>query len=778
MKIGARALVEHVWRRGDIHFRFDAATDAEEGIATQRRMQQDRAAGYRREQRVSACWGPPRRESLEISGRIDGLEVRNDCALLEEFKTTREVPARLHGHAGLLHFAQLRLYAAMFAAAEEGTGIAHYRLRVIYCHPDTRATEVFEETCAPDTLAAFLEATCRRFALDLARRRRHRRKRNRALAALGFPHPDWRPAQRQMARAVFRSVRDGTSAIAEAPTGAGKTQGALYPALRALGDGHADRVVYLSARGTGQRSAEAALASAHGAFPRLRAITITAKQRACLKDRPVCDPDVCEFARGYYDRRRAALDALFATSCLFDQAQIQEVARRHRVCPFELSLDASVFGDVVVCDYNYVFDPVVRLRRVHGLDDDRTVLLIDEAHQLATRVRDALSVRLDRSLVTAALAAQPGADATRQLASIDRRLLAVRRAHAPAGGLDFETTLPALPARFDEAVARALDALAERSTSAFDVASSHETAVDALAFALGRWMRAAHWFDAERFAVLLRSSGREISLELRCLDPSEHIRATLAEFYAHARFSATLTPLPLFERLHGIASPEALVLPSPFPVEHLGVHVVPDVSVRYRHRASSIGRVVAIIETLVDARLGNYLVALPSFAFLDAVADAFEAHRPDCATLRQTPAQSAQARAAFLARFESAVPGVVGFVVLGGVFSEAIDLPGERLVGMIVVGIGLPPPSLEREREAALLGEWGHLAAYRYPAIAKVVQAAGRIIRTSTDRGVLILVDDRFLQREYRELLPAHWRIQTTRAARLPAALADFWRSG
>ena len=776
MKIAARRLVECVWRSGDIHYRYDAPTDAEEGIAVQRRLQQSRSPSYRREHRVAVTWRRGRCEPLDVSGRIDGLEIGNDEVLLEEFKTTREPPERLHRHAGDLHFAQLRLYAAMLSSSEGPH--ERYRLRLVYCHPDTLQETAFERVDASTDLAAFLEATCARFALSLARLRRHRRRRDRMLSGLAFPHTVWRSAQRRLAQSVYRAARDGGSVLAEAPTGAGKTLGTLFPALRALGDGHADRIVFLSARGTGQRVVEDTLRATTPDPRRLRAVTVTAKHRICFKGRPICDPDACEFARGYYDRRGDALEALFAAPRTLDRATVEEVARRHCVCPFELSLDGAAWSDVVVCDYNYVFDPVVRLKRLHGTGDDRTVLLVDEAHQLADRVRDALSVRLERRVLRSALRESADPAFARALRGLDRRIAALRRTQLGGARRDGEIALPDPPAGLHRAVEAALEATSRNSRLGLESASPHDTALDELGLTLARWTRAANWYDGARFATLLRASGRELSVELRCLDPSAHIAEVLGEFRAHARFSGTLTPLGLFSRLHGVEDAQTLTLPSPFPPQSLGVFVVPDVSVRHRDRQSTLGRVTTVIETVVRARTGNYLVALPSFEYLSAVSDAFTARNPGSKILCQTRNSTAEERAAFLANFEPGAAPVIGFVVLGGVFSESIDLPGDRLIGMVVVGVGLPPRSLERDCESACLGPWGPVAAYRQPAVSKVVQAAGRIIRTESDRGVLCLVDDRYLAADYRDLLPAHWQPQRVRAAQFPDALDGFWRNG
>ena len=774
-RIAVRALAAYACRRGDIHARFDDTADAQEGIATQRRLQRNRGERYQREVTVSTVWLHRGRTHLALAGRIDGVDRSASEPTVEEYKTTREDPARVHAHLGALHFAQLTLYAAMLAREEPS--VATWRLRLVYCNPDTDASTAYEDQRSPVELERFLDEACSTFALALAKLARHRGARDRKLARLAFPHAEMRAGQRRLAHAVFRAIRDGGTVLAEAPTGSGKTLGTLFPALRAIGDGHCDRAVVLSARGTGQAAAAAALEQLGGRALTLRSVDVTAKQKICFKPEPICDPEICEFARGYYDRLPGALAALLARRRI-DRTAVEAVARAHCVCPFELTLDAAVWSDVIVCDYNYVFDPVVKLNRLRGVLGDRVALLIDEAHQLADRVRDSLSTRLDRAAIRAALRAPIDERLGRALGALDRSLMALRREHVSAEErkAPFERPVTEV-ARLDAAVARAIDVLAARDGGGRAL-GSRDPAVTTLGYALMRWQRVSAWYDAKRFATLLTGRGREVSVELRCLDPSVHIGAVLGEFESSVRFSGTLTPLQFVDRLHGVAEGERLRVPSAFPSERLGVFVVPDIATRYRARAASLDRLVDALGRLVQARAGNYLVALPSFAYLDSVATRFVAAFPQHPVVRQRAAMSDAERREFVAAFAAEARPIVAFAVLGGLFTESIDLPGERLIGMAVVGIGLPPPTVEREALAACLGEEGRLGAYLYPAMTKVVQAAGRLIRSEHDRAAVCLIDDRYLAPEYQDLMPPHWSIRVTPQAELAAALDGFWNSG
>lgn len=773
VKIAARDLAQFCCREGDIHYRFEESTRAEEGIATQKRLQQARLVegGYERELNV-ACDLRVGRRPVSVSGRIDGCDLSTEEPLLEEFKTTRVDPVALHGHAGGVHVGQLKLYAGLLIAA--GNEAQWFRLRLLYCHPDTLAVTTFESRTSAAELGEFLRRCLRQFVLAIARLDLHRRRRNRALAVLAFPFAAFRESQRQLAREVYRAARDGGALIAEAPTGAGKTAGVLFPALRAMGDEKIDRAVFVTSRGTGAHAAVESLRQLRPPGSAMRAAVITAKNKICFQPEPVCDPNLCEFARGYYDRLPGALADVLATGVI-DRNEIERVARLHSVCPFELSLDAAVWSDVVLCDYNYVFDPVVRFQRLQGVTRDRTVLLVDEAHQLGDRVRDSLSAVIDRAMVAAALAEQLAPPVRRAIETFDRKAMAFKRAQVREHSQraeDYECVVA-----WPDGLLRAAEVIFEAHTGE-PQSMEGGSALRTLTFALSRLLRAESWYAPDRFAVFLRGDRSHWSLDVRCLDPGEHIAQSLSAFHAHVRFSATLKPLALYARLHGVPEPQSLQLPSPFDGEQLRVVVVPDVSVRYRNRQQSLDRLVSVIESVVQARAGNYIVALPSFDYLERVSTEFKLRNPGHDSIEQLRTMDESQRSAFLDRFESSDQPLLGFIVLGGVFAESVDLPGDRLVGMVVVGLGLPPPSLERQRLEACFGELGVIAAYEQPAMTRVVQAAGRIIRTESDRGVLCLIDDRYLRANYRRYLPSHWRPSVARADEVATALYAFWNTG
>ncbi len=760
MKVSVKDLAEFVHRRGDIRYHEQSATLAAEGIARQKSYQKGRGETYLREHRVTASFG-----ELAISGRIDGWDPA--ARVVEEIKTTRNDPAELHAHLGDVHEAQLRLYGAMLVLAD--AALIEVHLRLVYLHPLRPGESVYEETVRCDDLIGYFETTCAIYAAWITDVRARVRDRNRQLARLGFPYGEFRTDQRRIAKHLYRGFRDGAHWLVEAPTGSGKTMAGLFAAMKAMGEGELDRVVFLTARTTGQRAVEDALADAvHPGRDdsALTAVTVTAKDRICFGDRLPCDRADCRFARGYYERMPAARRQLLGCR-LIQRDEVETVAREHAVCPFELSLDVAAWADVVVCDYNYVFDPIVRLSRLQNPLFAKVGLIVDEAHQLGERVRDMLGSSLSRRAVKAALAESAVPERLAQgLRSVDRALAAIG-----TGSTDDESEIPR-----PEALLRAV----ERMQSA-----ALDTAVDSGRFPA---TSSAH-FEALQFAYLAEraadgthhyvaaGAGRDLTVELVCTVPRDHIRECLSGFHGSARVSGSLTPVAVFQGIHGVSdSSDVLISDGCFPPEHFGVFVVTDISTYYRDRHRTIGRVANLIQCVCTQTTGNYLVALPSFEYVQAASGAVEGIDIRC----QQPGMTLDEREDFIDWISEPQAGRVAFVVMGGVFGESVDFRDGTLDGVIVIGAGLPPRSLKRDLVAADaavagLGADGDEIAYRQPAMTRVVQAAGRVVRSASERGIAVLVDPRFSNAAYRAFLPSRWMIRNAKSDQVADAIGEFW---
>lgn len=613
---------------------------------------------------------------------------------------------------------------------------------------------------------------------------------------VAFPYPSLRDGQEELIRAVYRSIKRGKRLFAQAPTGIGKTVSTLYPAVKALGNGYVDKIFYLTAKASTRREAFSAAGKLFHAGARLRTCVVTAKEQVCLCEgrtgkRNLCNPYDCPYADGYYERSPAAILDLLSKQHGFDRASIVETAREYTVCPYELSLDLSEKCDIVICDYNYIFDPAVYFRRYFGEErtfDGQYAFLIDEGHNLADRARDMYSASLTQNRVRQLLESVHEAD-TLLRAALER----------------FLGTFSELRDLCADTLQKGTDGVETGFWMSREAPTFLDTVLEKTAAALKDWTRAARqapykyevedllqdlrgyrllrgYYD-EHFLTMVRVQRGDVEVRLFCLDPSAVLDECLSRACASVVFSATLTPLDYFtDLLGGGKRAEHLSLPSPFPRENLCVAVSDAVSTRYENRAQSYRRISAQIAATVSQKAGNYIVYFPSYAYLDEVAKVFSARYPKVRLILQRRGMSAADREGFLDSFRDDGKLRVGFCVLGGSFSEGVDLPGGRLIGTVIVGVGLPGLS----EEGNILRDYyenkcerGYDYAYTFPGMNRVLQAAGRVIRTDTDRGVVVLIDDRYALPLYRSLFPPHWEglKYAGNSASLAEILRRFWEN-
>ena len=770
--VAVAELAEFVHRRGDLYPPLKGRASAEEGIRLQRLAQSRRGEGYLREHAVSETFEIDEL-SITVAGRIDGCELHLAPPVVEEYKTTRAPAALAEQYLGSAHWAQATLYACLLARKYPAE--RSWKVRLLYCHPDTELIVPFEKTLSADSLAEYLRDTLAQFAAWLAAQQRHVTQRNRWVSQQEFPFPEYRPHQRAMARRVYGALRDGEHLLLEAPTGSGKTLGIVYPALKSLASGHHDRLFYLTSRNTGASAARQAVTQLD--TDSLRYVEIISKEKACPVAGMPCDAERCKYAHGYFDRIHAALADLL-THAIMDPETVRDAAERHSVCPFELSLDAALWSDVIVGDYNYLLDPVVRLQRF--ADDARLAVLIDESHQLAERTRGMLSLQLDRSALQRALQESPPAQLCSRIKSIDRALLKIRREADVS-----EQRVIELPQSLLRAIGRCSETLAELArTDAFQLEAYPDTRE--LVFNLSRWVRSENWRSSEEFCFLARAWQRNIVVEMQCLDPGPYLNDLLNGYGAHVRFSGTLTPLSVYQRLHGQSEAPAERVESAFTPEQLSLLIVDDLPVYLQQRAETLSRLVDLVADVCQAQPGNYLVALPSFEYLNDFAGRFEQRHAEQCLVVQRPHMSDTERAEFLESFrpphiEGDNQTVLGVVVLGGIFGESVDFTAAQLNGVICVGVGLPPPGPVREEIARHFAvdsdaAGGKRMAYLQPAMTKVVQMAGRLLRGPADRGVICLIDGRFRDSAYQAFFPRHWRPEVVKTRDVAQSLENFWR--
>ncbi len=772
-KIAVSTLVDVVLRAGDLDMRFATPGRPLEGIRAHQKIQRQRPDGYRAEVPVS-MEVETADLVLVVGGRIDGVLDTEGDILVEEIKsTTRDLKA-IEMAADPCHWGQVKAYAYLLAREQ---GLAAVTVRLTYYHLDTGDTLELEERLTGDGLESFFQQLIDRYLKWATTLARWRQRRNAAILALDFPFPAYRTGQRPMAVAVYRAIRDGGQALIQASTGIGKTMAALFPAILAMGEGHTDRIFFLTARNTGKASALKALRILQKKGLRLKRVSLTAKDRICFCPDATCNPDMCAYARGHFDRLQAALDQAFVLDNL-DRDAIEAVAHSHRVCPFEFSLELSRWADCIVCDYNYAFDPRVYLKRFFDEENGAYAFLVDEAHNLVDRSRDMFSARLRKSefleLRRAVKSHLPAV--YRAAGKINTWMLAAAKGAREEGGFQSDTRLP------DglEALLRAFLRVSERWLAKNQPAPYREIVMDRY-FEISGFLRVWDQFD-ESYVTCRQVTGKDLQLKLFCLDPSSHLKHALRRSRAAIFFSATLMPARYFQDIFG-CEPDAvtLAIPSPFPRRHLEVLVADGISTYYAQREQSVDRINALVRTFIGAKKGNYLCFFPSYEYMAMVVDQFEGTGTDrdVRVLVQAREMDDAGRARFLDRFSAQnEETLVGFAVMGGIFGEGIDLVGERLSGAIIVGVGLPAICPERD----LIRNYfdgrgaGFDFAYRYPGINRVLQAAGRVIRTDQDRGALLLVDQRFCRSGYQSLLPVHWSTAVIGSERqMDVRLKRFW---
>jgi DNA excision repair protein ERCC-2 len=798
--ISVRELVEFVWRRGDLAGpgEFVGSDRALAGIRGHQSIQRSRPTGYLTELPVEHTV-ETNEFTLRVRGRIDGLLITSAGVLLEEIKT---VWGAWDHQPDPLHWAQAKCYG--FIHARENA-LAGLDLQLVYLELQTGKVTEFRQTFSFGELAEFFAATTASYVGWLREGHEWRVARGASIQTLPFPFPTYRPGQRELAVAAYRVLANGGRLFLAAPTGIGKTMSVLFPAVKALGEGKLERLFYLTARTVGRAIAEKALADLRRSGLKLRAVTLTAKEKVCVREGRPCDPLTCPLALGYYDRIKPAMREALSREEI-TRPVLEAVGQTHQVCPFELSLDVSMWADAVICDYNYVFDPQVYLRRHFTEEGGDYGFLVDEAHNLADRAREMFSAGLDgREILDIKRAAKQAAP--RCTKALGKLHAAMQALGAPTGTRD-EAPEPSDPAvelnlfpaktvasreeregvrvchEFPDALIEPLEtALAEtEGWLARNQPADFRVALLELFFRMHAFRRTAETYDERLVTLIENEPGMKV--RLFCLDPSVLLRQALARGKAAIFFSATLAPLDYYRTLlGGTAEDPVLQLSSPFPPDNLAVLVQDRIQTHFKGRAESLGDVVAAIGTLVEGRRGNYLVYFPSYQYLNDALQGFRAGHPSIRVLVQRPGMTEPERDEFLAAFRAEhEQTLAGFAVLGGIFGEGIDLVGECLIGAVIVGVGLPQLCVERDLIRDYFQQQnaaGFEYAYTFPGMNRVLQAVGRVIRSDTDRGVVLLIDARFNEARYRRLFPAWWKFLRVRhAGALGEAVSSFWEQG
>lgn len=756
--VSVRELCEFTAKRGDLDRRFTPSATALEGLMGQSTVAQRRGQDYEAEIALETTCG-----ALRVRGRADGYDPRRRC--LEEIKTIRGHPDEIPHNRRQLHWAQLQTYGALFCRVRRLSEIA---LALVYFDVASQTEVELRQVYGAEELEEVLAQRCDAFLAWALQEAGHRDARDTALRKLAFPLESFRAGQRELAEAVYRTAANGRCLLAQAPTGIGKTVGTLFPLLRAMPAHGVDKLAYLTCKGTGRITALEALSSLRCATAgqSLRVLTMVPKDEGCEHPDKACHGDACPLASGFYDRLPAARHEAVALGWL-DAAAQRQVALRHGICPYYLGQELVRWADALVGDVNHLFDSNGLLWGLMQALEWKLAVLVDEAHNLVERARRMYSAELRISQIRTAAHTAPAAVRGALEALVQASEDLVLDAAAP-----YEV-LEVVPDAYVQALQRAAGATS-------DYFNQHPLNVGSLLtfhFELQRYLKLVEalsdhsLFDVQTFLGTRSDTdvdgeaapgGSDAALCVRNVAPACFLRPRFTALHSVTLFSATLSPPDYAIRLLGLPENTAWIdVPPAFPAEHLSVRVAEGISTRFAHRDRSLHQLVAVIARQFDEHPGNYLAFFSSFDYLEKAASLLAALRPDIPQWRQERRMSAGARANFLGQFRPQGQGV-GFAVLGGVFAEGVDLPGSLLIGAFIATLGLPPVSVTQDHIQARLDKLygaGHGYADLVPAMQRVVQAAGRVLRTPQDRGWLWLLDDRYARAEVIDLLPPWWQL-------------------
>jgi len=753
IKISVRNLVEFILRSGDIDSGFCGLNRAAEGTRIHRNLQKSRKGNYKSEISVRQNIDFGDDFTLVIEGRIDGVLETDGQFCIEEIKSVTDPVNSIEENQNPLHWAQLTCYAYIFSAKEN---LSSVDLRLIYCEVETEKIKEFTRHCTFTEMESFFNDLIEKYEPWARFSYNWILKRNDSLKSLVFPFQNYRAGQRELAVSVYKSIKNKGKLFAKAPTGIGKTISTLFPALKAMGEEHTSRIFYLTARTTNRTVAEEALSLLKKQNLHLKYISLTAKEKICFKEKSSCTPQYCQYACGHYTRINNAIWDVIQNIDELKRAVIEEFALKHQVCPFEFSLDLSLFCDCIIGDYNYVFDPQVYLKRFFSDNGGDYTFLIDEAHNLVDRSREMFSAQIQRSAFKQIrnIFKTTHAGVYKQAGRVSNRINAL-------GKMTGENELYTSK-EIDTKLCLVLKAFIEECEQFLKInRGSENDDLLQLYFDVLAFIRTSELFDSHYLFLVQKLEGN-ILVKLFCVDPSFMMSETLKRGRSAIFFSATLSPLPYYREILGGSPEDALIsLPSPFDVNNRCFLVATDVSTKYQNREKSYSILAEYLGHVVNSKKGNYLAYFSSYKYMLNVYDLFKEQNPGIKTIIQTAMMSEPQRDQFLENFKAEPQEtLLGFCVLGGVFSEGIDLKSDRLIGTIIVGVGLPQICFERDIIRDYFQEnknCGYEYAYLYPGMNKVMQAAGRVIRSEKDRGVILLIDDRYSNFQYRNLFPAEW---------------------
>ena len=758
IKLSVSKIVDLILRCGDINNRFSDTSAMHNGSAAHRKIQKAGGEHYKKE--------VPLKYETElnnipviIQGRADGIIATSGGFIIDEIKTTT-LPLDYLFKQHTLHLGQAKCYAFMYLQGLENKP-GEIKIQLTYYHQETEEIKKHMFNFSEKEINLFFDDLMQKYAAWLLFEINWKIKRDTSIKIVTFPFPSFRKGQREMAAAVYRTIIAEKNIYATAPTGIGKTISTLFPAVKAMGEGKGDKLFYLTAKTMTRAVAQEAVQQMADKGLFFKSITLRAKDKLCIHTERNCTPDFCIYAKGHYDRINDALWDIINNEYIITPEAVTIYSTKYRVCPHEYALDIALWCDLIIGDYNHVFDPSAYLRRFfYENHENKYIFLFDEAHNVADRVRDMHSISLRKNAFSYIHKHIKNKNPESALIRKELKLI-----NAYFSDLKKEINDKSVEKELNLAFKDIILSLNEAFTPWLldNKNNKHELFPEILNmyFELNKFLLISDLYDS-RFITLMESRGSDFMYTLFCLDPSGIIHEGLKRGIAAVFFSATLHPLKFYRDLLGGEPDDPLVaFPSPFDPARQHLIIQGGISTRYANRAYSYIPIINNIYTLIKNKPGNYLIFFPSYEYLNKVYALFVELYPGIKTLLQKGDMTEIEREDYLHEFKSDNnEPLLGFAVLGGIFSEGIDLKGNRLIGAIIISVGIPMINNKQDEIKNYFNQLnnnGYDYAYTFPGMNKILQAAGRVIRTETDEGIILLMDDRFNTKKYRDLFPAHW---------------------
>lgn len=751
IKISVRNLVEFIMKKGSIDNRFVGNIKAIEGIRGHQKVQKSYGDEYTSEVSIKHTFIFDEVE-IEVEGRIDGLLIENSKVIIDEIKTTTKDLLLIDEDSNPLHWAQVKCYGYMYCIQND---IDNIDLQVTYYNIENKSTRILRKNFQISELEEFFFKLIDEYKLWANMEKQWMEIRNESIKNLKFPFEKYRPGQREFAVRVYKSIVDSKKCFAMAPTGTGKTISTLFPAIKAMGEEKTSKIFYLTAKTITREVVNDTINLMKKQNLNLRSVTITAKEKICKMEEANCNPDYCPYANGYYDKINNALKQILSKYSDFSRKNIDEISEVYKLCPFELCLDLTMFSDVIVCDYNYIFDPKVYLKRYFDVKKTDFTFLVDEAHNLLDRSRNMYSAEINQHIFMK-MKKIIGKKDKRILNTIkeiekyftdkSKVLNLIKEKHI------IEEELPRSLIELFNILMKFMDEYLSRSNE------DNSELLD-LYFEVNKFLSISTFYN-DNYRTIYSDELLGINVKLFCANPSDLIIEKMNKSKSTTIFSATLTPLNYYKDLYGSEDGDFVInLKSPFDVRNRLIMIGEDISTKYNEREDTVEDLVEYIKVCVESKIGNYMVFFPSYKYMELAYEKIRDKYEELNVIIQENNMSEEEKEEFLNLFNNNKETHVGFCVLGGHFSEGIDLTEDKLIGVIVVGVGMPQINIERDIIKDQLNEnnKGFDYAYVYPGMTKVLQAVGRCIRTANDRGVILLLDNRYSSYRYKSLFPQEW---------------------